>query len=214
MEYLSQILGRPVLDGDGERAGSVSDVIVTANDPLPLAAAFQVRTEDGFFFLPYDALHAADGRAYRVAGPLTAVAAYAAKPHDFWLARDILDKQIVDVHDYRVVRVNDVRLADCGDNILCLIGADASFRAIARRLGIGGPIEAAARLIHRPLSSELIAWDDVETLDPGHAGGGRIRLKVPHEKIARLHPADIADIVEQLSPQQRAEVIEALDVET
>jgi Mg2+ transporter MgtE len=95
-----------------------------------------------------------------------------------------------------------------------VVGVDASLRATLRRLGsLSRPFEAAARLIHRPLRSNLIAWDDVQTLEPGTAGG-RIRLKVSHDKIARLHPADIADIVEQLSPQQGAEVIEALDTET
>jgi Mg2+ transporter MgtE len=95
-----------------------------------------------------------------------------------------------------------------------VVGVDASLRAVVRRTGFGKPVEAMARLFRKPLTSNLIAWDDVETLEPGMAGGGRIKLKVPHEKIARLHPADIADIVEQLDPQQRAEVIEALDVET
>ncbi|HEV2472944.1 MAG TPA: CBS domain-containing protein, partial [Chthonomonadales bacterium] len=119
---------------------------------------------------------------------------------------------IVDVQDYRVVRVSDVRLAQCGTDY-CVVGVDASLRATLRRLGaLGKPIELAARLVKRPLRANLIAWDDVQTLEPGTAGG-RIRLKVSHDKIARLHPADIADIVEQLSPQQGAEVIESLDTE-
>src|SRR5205085_10839692 len=118
-----------------------------------------------------------------------------------------------DVHDYRVVRVNDVRLAPCGEGY-CVVGADASFRALVRRLGFSVPIESLAKAIRRPLHSNLIAWDDVETLEPGSAGGGRIKLKVPHEKIARLHPADIADIVEQPTPQQQREVLDALDIET
>ena len=108
---------------------------------------------------------------------------------------------------------SDVRLAECGERY-CVVGVDASLRATLRRLGaVSRPIEAAARLIRHPLRSNLIAWDDVQTLEPGSAGG-RIRLKVSHDKIAQLHPADIADIVEQLSPQQGAEVIEALDTET
>jgi len=69
-------------------------------------------------------------------------------------------------------------------------------------------------LLHRPLQSNLISWDDMEALQPDAERGGMIKLKVPHEKISRLHPADIADIVEQLSPQQRTEVIESLDIET
>jgi Mg2+ transporter MgtE len=119
----------------------------------------------------------------------------------------------VDVQGYRVVRVNDIRIARSGERF-CVVGVDAGLRALVRRTGLGAPVEAVARLIGRPLHSNLLSWEVVETLEPDSAGGGRIRLKVPHEKIARMHPADIADIVEQLDPQQRAEVIHALDIET
>src|SRR5205085_9970420 len=98
------------------------------------------------------------------------IPSYEPTDKDLRLQRDILDKQIVDVHDYRVVRVNDVRLASCGDQ-MCVVGADASLRAIVRRLGVGAPIESIAKLIKRPLHSNLIAWFDVETLEPGAAGG-------------------------------------------
>jgi magnesium transporter len=212
IKYLTEMLGQPVEEPDGHRVARLMDVIAAPGDRLPTITALFIkgRGKEGWISVD-DATIEKDGVHLRA--PWESLPAYTPSPDDLRLQRDILDKQIVDVHDYRVVRVNDVRLAECSGRV-CLIGADASFRAIVRRFGIGGPVEALAKLIRRPLGSSLIAWDDVETLEPGYAGGGRIKLKVPHEKISRLHPADIADIIEQLTPQQRAEVIEALDLET
>jgi CBS domain-containing protein len=187
-------------------------------------SALIVHTVGGEIYVPYECLEfdtdpegpSGSGQIrgdLRLKRPLSSEPPYQPADKDLRLRRDVLDKQIVDVQDHRVVRVSDVRLAQCGSHY-CVVGVDASLRATLRRLGsIGWPIEAAARLMRRPLRSNLIAWDDVQTLEPATAGG-RIRLKVSHDKIARLHPADIADIVEQLTPQQGAEVIEFLDTET
>ncbi len=210
--YLTQLLDRPVLDPSGERVARVKDVIAAQGGRLPTLMALFLKGRDRQRWIPVDDAEIHDDRVV-LRRPWEQLPEYTPQPSDLRLQRDILDKQIVDVHDYRVVRVNDVRIATCGDRY-CVVGADASFRAMVRRAGLGPPVETIAKLIRKPLHSNLIAWDDVETLEPGAAGGGRIRLKVPHEKIARLHPADIADIVEQLDPQQRAEVIQALDVET
>lgn len=212
IKYLTELLGKPVYAPDGRRVARVLDAIAAQGDRLPVLTALFLkgREREGWVSLS-DAEVRDDGIFLRA--PWEALEAYRPTAGDLRLQRDVLDKQIVDVHDYRVVRVNDVRLAECGERA-CVVGVDASLRAMLRRTGLAPPVEALAKLIRRPLTANLIAWDDVETLEPGSAGGGRIKLKVPHEKIARLHPADIADIVEQLDPQQRAEVIEALDVET
>lgn len=212
IKYLTDLLGKPVTEPDGRRVARIADAVAAQGGRLPTVTAILARGRGRERWIPVTNLELTDG-GVRLSTPWEDIPDYQPSPGDLLLQRDVLDKQIVDVHDYRVVRVNDVRLAPCGDRY-CVVGADASFRAFARRAGIGRPIETIARAIHRPLSANLIAWDDVETLEPESAGGGRIRLKVPHEKIAQLHPADIADIVEQLDPQQRAKVIEAMDVET
>ena len=212
INYLTELLGQPVVSPSGERVARVIDAIAAQSGRLPTVSALFLKSGEKEGWIPVS--HAEilqDGIRLKV--PWEQIPEYSPADSDLRLQRDILDKQIVDVHDYRVVRVNDVRLAPTGDRF-CVVGADASFRALVRRTGFGKPLETIAKLIRRPLHSNLIAWDDVETYVPATGGGGQIKLKIPHEKIARLHPADIADIVEQLDPQQRAEVIEALDVET
>lgn len=212
IKYLSELLGRRVVDPEQRPVGTVRDVAARTGGRLPIVSALLVRIGGQERWFPFASV-TVGGTALRLRCPMSDVPEYVAGETEIRLRRDVLDKQIVDVHDYRVVRVNDVRLAESAEG-LCVVGVDAGLRALLRRAGIGKLVESVAAMIGKPLHSRLIAWDDVETLEPSAAGGGRIRLKVPHEKIARLHPADIADIVEQLDPQQRTEVIEALDVET
>lgn len=224
MKYLTQLLNKRVLQPDGSVIGRTLDAMASLTSRLPPVTAVVVGTSLREVCVPYasleldlDPLGVSGSGAIqgdiRLKRPLDAIEEYRAGDEDLRLRRDVLDKQIVDVQDHRVVRVCDVRLAACG-NQFCVVGVDASLRATLRQLGLFGRlIESVARLVGRPLRSNLIAWDDVQTLEPGTAGG-RIRLKVSHDKIARLHPADIADIVEQLSPQKGAEVMENLDTET
>jgi CBS domain-containing protein len=224
MKYLTQLLDKKVMSQDGGSVGKIVDAVAAMGGRLPSLRAVVIKKDDEEAFIPYEELEfdedpdgpTGSGRIrgdIRLRRDILRIEKYVPASDDLRLSRDVLDRQIVDVQDHRVVRVNDVRLAECGEHY-CVVGVDASYRAFLRRLGaISRPIEAAARLFHHPMRSNLIAWDDVQTLDPATAGGS-VRLKVSHDKIARLHPADIADIVEQLSPQEGAEVIEGLDTES
>lgn len=225
MKYLTQLLGKRVLAPNGTYVGRVTDLVAELGGRLPTVRAVLIKREANEIAIPFSAITFQDDPAGpqgsgRIQGdvylraPLEVIPPYHGdESNRLFLRRDVLDRQIVDIHDRRVVRVSDVRLAVCGSEY-CVVGVDASFRALLRRLGfISVPIELLCRLLGHPLRSNLIAWDDVQTLERSQPDGA-IRLKVSHDKIARLHPADIADIVEQLSPQKGAEVIESLDTET
>ena len=215
MEYLTQLLGKPVLDTAGERFGRIAEVVVSPALPLPLVAAYQVKTEDGAFFVPWDALAVRpDAREFSLTRPVLQIPPYQILEQDFSLARDVLDKQIVDVHDYRVVRVNDVRLEELPTGRLALLGVDPGVRGLLRRLGLEAAANALSKLLRRtPGHASFIAWNDVESL-PTHNAGEPLKLKVSHEKLAKLHPADIGDILNQLDPAHRKELLESLDIET
>ncbi len=215
MEYLTQLIGKTVDDSDGERFGKLVEVVITPAEPLPLVAAYQVKTEDGALFVPYDALTLnPDGREFSLNRPIPQIRPYQIQAQDFSLVRDVLDKQIVDVHDYRVVRVNDIRLEKLPDGRLALIGVDPGVRGLLRRLGMDTLIHGIGRALHLGTPSDtLIAWNDVESL-PTHNAGEPLKLKVSHEKISKLHPADIGDILNQMDLAHRKEVLESMDVET
>jgi Mg2+ transporter MgtE len=91
---------------------------------------------------------------------------------------------------------------------------DAGVKGILRRLGIEGAVDSIGRLFHfRSAPPSFISWNDVESL-PTHNAGEPLKLKVSHEKLSKLHPADIGEILNQLDPAHRKEVLETLDIET
>jgi len=119
------------------------------------------------------------------------------------LARDVLDKQLVDVDGKRVVRVNDVQLIEVNSEWR-VTGADVSLQGLWRRLAPAGFMGS-----RRPV--EVIDWADVGYLATGAA---TVQLKSSRDKLARLHPVEIARLAESLSFHQSAELVAALDDET
>lgn len=118
----------------------------------------------------------------------------------------ILDKQIVDIDGLKVVRVNDVLLARVKGS-LCLMGVDVGFKGILRRLGFTRISEEVLRTV----PDHIIPWSYIDPLDPDLR---RIHLKIPRKNIQDLHPADIADILEELDNKDRLLILKSLDEET
>jgi CBS domain-containing protein len=128
------------------------------------------------------------------------------------LERDLLDQQIIDVHGRKVVRVNDVDIhEESGDgHIILKIGAvDVGARGAMRRLLKGVVPAAALHLLLEKIPPRMIPWEfvDLIEIDPAR----RVKLKISLARLAQLHPADIADIVEDLAPAEREAIFETLD---
>jgi Mg/Co/Ni transporter MgtE len=132
------------------------------------------------------------------------------------LERDLLDQQIIDVHGRKVVRVNDIELALNGDSATSPLGVnlriafvDAGARGAIRRLLKGVvPRHALSTWLQR-VPARNIPWEAVNLIETDPAR--RVRLKISSERVSRLHPADIADIIEELAPAERDAVFQALD---
>ena len=210
MLYLSQAIGRPVLDANGEPLGKVDDLIVAVGDRYPPVTGLVVATDRRRIFLPWSqvARFDASGRAavdrqdrhHEVPG---------ARPNEIQLRADLLDKQIVDIDGRKVVRVNDLRLDDV-DGRLHLVAVDVGAAGLLRRLGIEGGYRVLARNLRLPTPERYIDWEDV---DPVETSIASIKLRVPHAGLTELHPADLATIIDQLAPRDRAGVLAALDDE-
>lgn len=130
---------------------------------------------------------------------------------DWHLKRDLMDKQIVDTADMRVVRVSDVRLAAAPDGGLVVVGVDPGQVAVLRRVLPEGWGDRVARAL-RIKDSPFIPWSEVEPTS--HSDHGVLRLRTTRDALRKLHPADIADILEQMHPNDQAELLESLPVET
>jgi magnesium transporter len=129
---------------------------------------------------------------------------YELKEDDILLARDVLDKQIIDTDGARVVRVNDVELLRV-NGTLYVSNVDISWLGVMRRLGLRAP----ARWLAQRLKMKGISWEDVEPLRRDK----EMRLRVPAERLRELHPADLAEIVSDLNKLESGQLLASLDVE-
>ena len=145
----------------------------------------------------------------RLAGGTIDITRFEQRPNEILLRADLLDKQIVDIDGRKVVRVNDLGLDDV-DGKLHLVAVDVGAAGLLRRLGIEGAYRILARNLRLPTPERYIDWEDV---DPVETSIASIRLRVPHAGLTELHPADLATIIDQLAPRDRAGVLAALDDE-
>src|SRR5436309_15576762 len=203
MLYLSQVLGRPIVDLEGERVATLKDVIVRlGEEDHPPVAGFVARYRRRDFFLPRWRIAHFSEDGVRLTSDILDLRPFTRRDGEVLLARDVLDKQLIDVDGKRVVRVNDVQLIEAA-NEWRVTGADVSLVGLWRRLApafmrSGGPVE-------------VIDWADVGYLATDAATG---QLKSSRGKLSRLHPVEIARLAESLSYQHGAEIVESLDDET
>lgn len=209
MQFLTQVLNRTVFDSIGDSIGKIQDIIVRPSDPLPTVVAAVVYSGKKETIIPWSQIRE---EVNRISIPVRRehIIDFQSNSQDLWLRKNVLDRQIVDVHDYKVVRVNDVRFVETPGQVR-LLGVDASSRGLLRELGVEWIANSLRSVTHRDIPEKIIAWNDVETFE--HSSGP-IKLKIPLKKLSRLHPADIADIIEQMNPAQRADIIESLDIQT
>jgi magnesium transporter len=120
------------------------------------------------------------------------------------LAKDVLDNQLIDVDGKRVVRVNDVQIIEVGDQWR-VSGADVSLQGFLRRLMPKG-FYGSSKIV------EVIDWADVGYLATDTSSSA-VKLKSSKDKLSRLHPVEIAQLAESLSPIHRTEIVESLDDE-
>src|SRR5579885_1102808 len=211
MAYFSTLIGRPVCDARGERIGKLVDLLAPAATDYPSIDALAVEAGRGEQLLvPWQDVAAFDQTGIRLNRQRDQLDAYTPVEDALFLRRQVLDRQLIDINGHRVVRVNDLQLAPV-DGELRLVSVDVGAPGLLRRLGLEQPVERLARVVGRELPHHVIPWCDVDPVESGPSG---VRLRVPAEDLARLHPADIAEIVNSLDHYHGAAVLGAVDTET
>ncbi|HEY6305536.1 MAG TPA: CBS domain-containing protein [Candidatus Angelobacter sp.] len=217
---LSSILGAPVYDVSGALAGHVREVAISPQDDPARISDLVVRTSAGDRLLPAKAVRALERSAVlatmavRTTGKAEEWPPLVSSGGMLLLERDLLDQQIIDVSGRKVVRVNDVDL--CPEQVngtmkLKVGRVDIGLRGAVRRLLKGlAPSRAIEALAYR-MPERTIPWEAVDLIETDPAR--RVRLKLEYERLSKLHPADIADILEELAPAERGAVFESLDEE-
>jgi magnesium transporter len=211
MPYASQLIGKPVTDPDGDPVGTLKDILATKRGQIqhPNVVAIQVKSRAGDLYFPIQNVTVLFGPAVVLSDSPDEINRYEPDPQDLYLVAEVLDKQIIDTDGFRVVRVNDLQLTRAEGNIY-VANVDISGAGLLRRLGLSSMAKRLTRRRRESAPGGVISWDDVELISSDEP----MRLKVPGDKMSELHPADLAEILSDLSRQDGSKLLESLDNES
>ena len=204
--YLSDFIKRPVLSPSGEKIGKLNDVVVSSDHSYPILKALEITVSGkqvrNISWRYLEKL----GKEVKLKYPLEEINDYKIQKHDILLLRDVMDRQVVDIEGKKIRRVNDIKISPTNGHYH-VIGVDIGVNGILRRLSLN-------RIV-KPLgitsSEDLISWKDI---DPVESDYSKVKLKVPKQKIKKLHPADMAEIVDQLGLNESLNILNSLDDES
>ncbi len=205
MLYLSQVLGHPIFDAEGEKIAVVKDIVVRyGREDYPLVIGIVARYHRRLFFIPRSKISELNEKGARMSSEIIDLSPFSRRKGEVLLGKDVLDNQLIDVDGKRVVRVNDVQIIEVA-GVWRVTGADVSLQGFLRRLLPKG-FYGSNRVV------EVIDWADVGYLATDTAMA-TVQLKSSKDKLSRLHPVEIAQLAESLSPIHRTEIVESLDDE-
>ena len=200
--HLSSIAGSPLLDADGERLGKVEDVVVRLDgaDSLPAVVGLVAEVGGRRLFVPMDRLEQLERAAARTATTKLDLAQFERRPGEVLLRADVLDRSLINVKTVRLVTARDVELVN-EDGTWRVAGIDPTFKVRLLRL-----LPRRFRG-HDTEHTQFVSWQDIEPF-VGHVPSSR--LKLVSTRLRRLHPAQIADLVEAASHEEGQEIMDAV----
>ncbi|HEV2464648.1 MAG TPA: CBS domain-containing protein [Acidobacteriaceae bacterium] len=209
---LTTILGTPVTDADGRLRGRVSDLAVGTGADAGKVAGLVLKMRRGLKLVPATGLRPLPSGTLELREDAEMQSLTGGEY--IFLRQDLLDRQIIDVHGRKVVRVNDVDLQwfvqdDVED--LRVREVEVGLRGAVRRMLKGALPTTTLDAFARKFPARVIPWEFVDMIEVDPAR--RVKLKIEHERLAQLHPSDIADILEDLAPAEREAILTTLDEE-
>jgi len=210
---LTALLGTPVTDAQGHLRGKLKDVAVVTGPDGGKVAGLVLKTRTGLFIVPSEQVMEtpAGTLELRSSGALVPLKD---EENYLYLQRDLVDRQIIDIHGRKVVRANDVDLEWMGKgaaHLLRVAEVEVGLRGAFRRVFKGLLPRASLEALSRKFKPSGIPWQfvDVIEVDPTR----RVKLRIEYERLAEMHPSDLAEILEDLSPAERVAVFASLDEE-
>src|SRR5712671_569633 len=229
--FFTELLGLPVLDSRGRRIGRVRDAAVVPLVHPARIDRFLVGGGWAWLSVRHDQITSVSLDGIRLGEEI--LTPYHSDEYMLRIGRDLLDQQIIDVNGRKVVRVNDVTFEirnatsnsnghgnghangqganGNGRNCLYILEVDVGIRSIFRRLVQGVLPSRLVRKVQRVIPPNSIRWEFCNIVEPDPQR--RLRLNISHEKLEKIHPADLAEIVEELGPAERGAIFESIDSE-
>jgi magnesium transporter len=212
--FFSDLVGRPVRASDGTRLGKLADLVAATGEPYPPIESLVLKGPGGRRGFSWGSVDRLSDDEIVLRSDAVPLPAGDPAPDRIPLAADLLDRQIVDVHDAKVVRVNDLHFLEVKGQ-LRIAHVDVGFRGLVRRLGwekgVDAVVSAFSPQARYLKSDQLVGWKLVQPLD---RSPGKLRLEVAQRLLATIHPADLAEILEDLDRDERAVLLQRMDVET
>ncbi|MEI6209463.1 MAG: CBS domain-containing protein [Desulfuromonadales bacterium] len=209
--YLSEVLGKTVINSNGDALGVLRDLIMVPGEVFPEVSHIIFRSRKGRKSLPWSEVALFTHVVISSVGANPpGLARYEPCDGEILVRRGLLDKQIVDVDGAKVVRVNDIKLGRFNDK-LCIFSVDIGFRGLLRRLGYMKLGEQVARILKREIPTTELSWEYVQPLEP-HSS--KLALNIARGQMNEIHPADLADIIENIPIQNIRTVLDSIDAET
>jgi sporulation protein YlmC with PRC-barrel domain len=208
---LTALLGTPVTDAQGHLRGRLKDIAVATGPDAGKVAGIVLKTHDGLAIVPsQEVMETPSGTMeLRSSGALVPLED---QGNYLYLQQDLVDRQIIDIHGRKVVRANDVDLEWMGQgaaHLLRVAEVEVGLRGTFRRIFKGLLPRAVLDKLSRKFAARGIPWEfvDVIELDPAR----RVKLRIEYERLAEIHPSDLADILEDLAPAEREVIFTSLD---
>ncbi|WP_446898363.1 magnesium transporter [Clostridium sp. LBM24168] len=204
--FLSKVLHKKVYNELNEFVGKLWDVYVSTDLGMPRAIAYQIKNGSEISNCEFKNINFYENED-KVIIKCEGIRDIMLQKYSYLLSKHLLDKQIVDINGKELVRVNDLRITEMAGEYR-VVAVDTGVLALGRRLGIEKFIKKLSEKFHKKIEDSLIVWDNVESLEMVNKN---LKLSVPYKKLSKLHPADLADIVEDMDINYRKKVFESLD---
>jgi flagellar motility protein MotE (MotC chaperone)/sporulation protein YlmC with PRC-barrel domain len=215
MIFFTELENLPAYDAKGEYLGHLVDLAINPSQNSFQVAHFHVMTpQKQLMCIAREQISTISVRATQTSVPAGEIVCSAPDEGLICVKKDVLDQQIIDVNDQKVVRVIDVDfdIQPCEKHTeLRILAVNVGAAAAVRRLLQGFVAKHRIRTITSVLPTKTIPWEFVNLIEPDPAR--RVKLRISYNRLEQLHPADLADILEELSRDEQRSVIESLDDE-
>lgn len=216
--FFADLVGKRVVASDGNPVGRLVDLVAFTGEPYPPVESLVVRSGGRRVVVPWSGVDSINGTIrLRPGASLETPADHHVDqpvPDRVRLGDEVLDRQIVDIEGAKLVRVNDLHFLETKGQ-LRVAHVDIGLRGLVRRMGWQRPVDAVISLV-RPGARYLrddafLSWKLVQPIE---SAPGRVRIEATKKALASLHPADLAEIIEELDRHQAELLVGRLDVET
>ncbi|MGL5634515.1 MAG: magnesium transporter [Sarcina sp.] len=205
----SSILNKKIYDEYNDVMGILKDVYINVSAGYPKIVGYKVKNDNGTIDFEFKNINFVQEDNGKIRIESMGSREILPRDYNYLLTRDILDKKIVDINGRKVVKVEDIRIAMI-KNEYRIIAIETGKFVRYRRKGMEGIGKILSTIFKKEFEERAIMWDDVEALDTEN---GSLQIGIPYKKIQALHPADIADILEELDEKERKSIFESLDEE-